>query len=239
MATSTPAPRTRRAADRRREILDAAREVFAAKGYESASMAEIAARVGIVEGALYKHFASKRELLFEATRHFYEPLLERTRQQLSGVRGTRNRLRFVIGRQLESFVEHPDVCRLIIHEIRPHGDYARSVVRDLNREAASLLLQILEEGRQEGLLREDVSPALVRDVVFGGVEHLAWKVLCGQGVLDVDRLADEFTDLVLIGIERVARSEAAASDEVGRLRAQVDRLENLIARLASASPAGV
>lgn len=47
---------------RRGEILDAALEVFARVGYESGSMREIAACVGVSEPALYRHFASKEEM---------------------------------------------------------------------------------------------------------------------------------------------------------------------------------
>lgn len=44
-------------------ILEAALAVFAAKGYHSASMDEIAARVGIAKGTIYLHFAGKEELV--------------------------------------------------------------------------------------------------------------------------------------------------------------------------------
>jgi AcrR family transcriptional regulator len=49
---------------RRGQILDAALAVFAEKGYEAGTMREIAARVGVTEPALYRHYAGK-EALFE------------------------------------------------------------------------------------------------------------------------------------------------------------------------------
>jgi AcrR family transcriptional regulator len=48
--------------DRRQAILHAAMEVFREGGYERASMAEIAARVGGSKATLYGYFASKEEL---------------------------------------------------------------------------------------------------------------------------------------------------------------------------------
>jgi AcrR family transcriptional regulator len=48
---------------RREEILRAAREVFAERGYEAASVRQVAARVGISEAGLTHHFATKSELL--------------------------------------------------------------------------------------------------------------------------------------------------------------------------------
>jgi len=215
--------RTRRGADRRKEILEAARKTFSSKGFERTSMAEIAAQVGVVEGALYKHFGGKRELLFEATRAFYEPLIVATSNELAGVRGSRNRLRFVIFRQLSAFVSHPEMCRLIIQEIRPYDDYFGSVVRELNKKATSSVVSILEEARQSGELRSEIRPQLVRDVIFGGIEHLAWRSLAGRGTIDVERQAEELTQLIWHGL--------LPKDNESDLRAQIDRLEALVDKL--------
>ena len=70
-APVTTPRRQRRAA----EIVAAARAVFVDKGFERASVAEIAARVGVVEGLVYSYFPSKRELLNEVLRGLYEPLI--------------------------------------------------------------------------------------------------------------------------------------------------------------------
>jgi AcrR family transcriptional regulator len=224
----SPTPRARRRADRRREILEAAREIFSKKGFQRASMAEIAARVGVVEGAIYKHFASKRDLLFETIRGYYAPLIESTREELAGIQGTRNRLRFVIWRQLRGFAEEPGFCRLIIEEIRPRSDYHESVIRELNRESTSVALGIIQEGVDAGELREDLSPATIRDVIYGGIEHLAWKALSGRGPLEVERLADELTELIWRGAERHADPERGSGSTLARLEEQVERLEQAL-----------
>lgn len=44
-------------------ILEAALELFAEKGYLGASMSDIANRLGITKGALYKHYTGKQEIL--------------------------------------------------------------------------------------------------------------------------------------------------------------------------------
>lgn len=49
--------------ERKNEILDAAAELFAAKGYEKTSTGDILDRVGIARGTLYYHFKSKEDIL--------------------------------------------------------------------------------------------------------------------------------------------------------------------------------
>src|SRR5262249_51459803 len=150
--------------ERARQVRAAARAVFSAKGYERASMAEIAARVGVVEGALYKHFASKRELLFAVIREMYEGLVAQLREGLGGIEGARNRLRFVIWSQLRAFTEEAGLCRVVISEIRPLDDYGQSLVRELNRELTGFAMHVLEEAIESGEFRSDLPLQLVRDV---------------------------------------------------------------------------
>jgi len=228
---SEPGSRSRRrrpGPERSREIVAAAREVFSAKGYEQASMAEIAARVGVVEGALYKHFASKRDLLLAVMRSFYESLIASLREGLRGVRGAESRLRFVIWSQLRAFTEEAGLCRVVIREIRPQGDYERSKVHELNRELTGTALQVIEEAVAEGELRSDLSPAMVRDVIYGSIEHIAWKAVNGRGALDVERTADALTELILRGIGARAAGEPAGAAE--RLAEQIDRFESALRR---------
>src|SRR5689334_187299 len=65
--------------ERRREhtrnlLLDAAEEVFTAKGFEGASLDEIAETAGYTRGAIYKHFADKAELFLEMNSRFNEQI---------------------------------------------------------------------------------------------------------------------------------------------------------------------
>lgn len=233
--TGQSGSRAKRGADTRREILDVARRMFGGKGYDRTSMAEIAAQVGVVEGALYKHFPGKRELLLEATRAYLEPRFEATRAELAGVTGTRNRLRFVVFRHLREFVDDPGICRLVIQEIRASDDYMDSAVRKLLRSHTEVLVGILEEAAAAGELREGVQPAVVRDLVYGGVEHLAFRVLRRSGTIDADGLADELTDIIMRGVH-VAHDAVPQHEETRELQLQIDRLTSIVETLQRKLP---
>jgi AcrR family transcriptional regulator len=78
--------RTKRisAGERRTRILDAAVEVFAERGYEAATMIEIARRAGVVASVIYDHFASKRELHIELLELHGQRLVERSIRYIEG-----------------------------------------------------------------------------------------------------------------------------------------------------------
>jgi AcrR family transcriptional regulator len=75
MTRAGPPTRKDRREQIRRDLLAAATRVFAAKGYQAATVAEIAAEAGYTTGAVYSNFAGKKQL-FEAI------LSEQARQQL-------------------------------------------------------------------------------------------------------------------------------------------------------------
>jgi AcrR family transcriptional regulator len=62
------APAEREESTKRRQIVDGAREVFLARGFDAASMGEIARQAGVSKGTLYVYFDSK-ERLFEVIAH--------------------------------------------------------------------------------------------------------------------------------------------------------------------------
>jgi AcrR family transcriptional regulator len=82
----TRRPRMSRA-DRERQMLDVAEEVFAERGYGAVSMEEIAERVGLSKPMLYEYFGSKEGLLLAVIRRARGELREATERAV-GAAGT-------------------------------------------------------------------------------------------------------------------------------------------------------
>src|SRR6266851_2075058 len=72
--------RRKRAEDRRREILQVAARLFRAKGYAATSLEEVADAIGITKAAIYYHFTSKDEVLFEMRDRIVRESLVRVRR---------------------------------------------------------------------------------------------------------------------------------------------------------------
>src|SRR5215212_416476 len=68
--------RERRRQQTRDVLIAAATEVFAQRGYEGASLEEIAETAGFTRGAIYKNFAGKEDLFFAVTDRFNELIIE-------------------------------------------------------------------------------------------------------------------------------------------------------------------
>ncbi len=229
-APATQRRRTRRPrAEREAEILEAARKVFAEQGYAAAAVAEVAARAGVVEGTVYAYFDSKRALLIAVMKQFYEELISETERGLDAVRGTENRLRFVIRHHLDTFARELGLCRLIVSEARPDVALYDEAILDLNRRYTGLALRVLEEGVRDGSLRSDLVPSVTRDLLYGGIEHAVWRSVFTGAPLDAAGLADQLSDALLGGIlARSVTADGAADAAVLRLERAIERLESRI-----------
>lgn len=182
-------------------------------------VAEIAKRLGIVEGTIYRYFATKRDLITQVAEDWYEGMLADYDRELAGISGTRARLRFMIWRHLTVMHDEPAMCRLVLDELRADAGYRETSIYQLNRQYTHRTLAIVKEGIASGELRADVPLTMVRDMIYGGIEHHCWAYLRGEGAFSPEQAADDIVTIVYRGI-------AAPEDT-----ASLARLEDVAARL--------
>lgn len=204
--------------------------VFAEKGYGATAVAEIASLAGVVEGTVYSYFDSKRALLVAVMNVFYEDLIANTESGLRAIHGVENRLRFVIRRHIDTFTSDLGLCRVIIREARPDVALYDEAILDLNRRYTGVALGVLEEGVADGTFRPEIVPSVLRDLLYGGIEHALWRFVFAEGELDAGPLADQLADAMLGGI-RTQHTPERVADEPNEDR--VTRLERAVARLES------
>ena len=72
-------------ADRRTTILDAAARLFAARGYEGASVRELAQRVGLLPGSIYHYYRSKEDLFIAVHHEGFQQLIADVEQAIARV----------------------------------------------------------------------------------------------------------------------------------------------------------
>jgi TetR/AcrR family fatty acid metabolism transcriptional regulator len=181
------------------DIMAAARAVIAEKGYENALMSDIAERAGIVEGSLYRYFDNRRDLLIKVADDWFEEVLA-TDSGVASVHGTSNKLRHLIWRALATIRSQPALSRFMLLEVRPDPNYRASRSFKLNRRFTAEVSQICADAIRNGEFRDDVSASLVRDMIFGGIEHATWKYLRGEGDFSADEVADGIAAVIFRGM---------------------------------------
>lgn len=207
-----PMPRRRKAV-RRSEILAAARQVFSAKAFASASVSEIAARAGCVEGTIYTYFRNKRDLFDAVLEEFYDRLIEDIGPGFEAIDDTRERLAFLIARHLRIPIDDPGMGRIIVREARMEEAYFGSKLHALNRRYSRFLLRTLSDGIERGELRADLDVALARDMLFGGLSHVIWSQMDRGRAFDPQAIAQALVQMMMQGWQA---SQAAAAVQPGQ-----------------------
>jgi TetR/AcrR family transcriptional regulator len=144
----SPRPSTVRS--RREEILDEATQLFAERGYEGTSMADLAERVGLRKASLFHHFASK-EVLYAAV---LARLIERVGQTVAAgtmAPGTfEERLDSIANAITGVLCEQPYAARLLIREVMDWGPVARDQLADQILMVLSAAEAFVRAGQEEG-----------------------------------------------------------------------------------------
>jgi AcrR family transcriptional regulator len=196
---------------RRAEVLDAAAQIFREKGYDDSSTAEIAERAGVVEGTVYRYFSTKRQLLVQVVERAYEEAIADFDVQLEGVTGTWNKLRYLIWRHLKTIADDPALAKLVTYEIKADPNYRGMRVFQLNRAYTRRTVEIIEQAVRSGEFIADVPIPIIRDMIYGCIDHHTWSFVRGEGTFDLNSTADCITRLIYRGL--AAHPEAAARDE--------------------------
>jgi len=93
-------------------------------------------------------------------------------------------------------------------------------------------MNVVEDGIKQGVLRGDIPLKLIRDMIFGGIEHQTWAYLRGGADFSVEDSAAGITDVVFRGIAVRPSSEPADINEtLVRLEKIADTLEDGIKHL--------
>jgi AcrR family transcriptional regulator len=137
------------------QILAAARQVFAEKGYREATMDQIAEVAGVAKGTLYSYFPSKREVYVAELSHGAGELLELTRTALASSGDTREKILTFIRTRLEYLDSHLEFFKIYQAEFGnlTHPAWVSQQFRDAYEQQLRLLEDMLSGAVERGEIR--------------------------------------------------------------------------------------
>lgn len=161
---------------RRQEIVEAAARVFDRLGYTGASLSAVATELGVDRATLYYYFSSKEQLFDEILRKVLEENEKMARQIAESSLKPRIKLRELIIALMESYASHYPLLFIYVREDLSHVSDKRSAwsghMRTLNRSIEKSVVDIIEQGFEDGSLRRIGS---ARTIAFGILGMLNWS----------------------------------------------------------------
>lgn len=196
----------RRPADRPAEILAAALEVFAARGFQAARLEEVAKRAGVSKGALYLYFETKADLFRAVVTDAISPNIERVKAVASADLPLEQVVRMalpMLARQVVSDRRITGVVKLVIAESRNHPELAAIWRETVVEPGVALISGLIAKAQARGEVRSG-DPRLFAFGLMGPmVLSMVWRETfepVGAEPIDVVGLAEQHVETVLRGM---------------------------------------
>ncbi len=186
---------------REKQILDAAAKVFREKGYQRATIEDVAKEVGILKGSLYYYIKNKSELLFKVGIVPLKTTTEELKRIVSSDKNAYEKLEAAITGRIRAFDNHRTEMTVFFQEkFEELPEEEREFLREGQREDERLWTRILKEGIDKGEFRQDLDVKIVTKAIMG-ICHWLYKWYRDDGRLRAQEIAKIFMDLVLKGIQ--------------------------------------
>lgn len=186
-------------AERERQMLAVAEEVFAERGYAGAAMDEIAERVGVSKPMLYEYFGSKDGLLSACVSRVRTELLDATRHAVDGAPTPEDAMRRGHLAFFRFVDDHAAAWAVLLHESRvTHGPAAAAI--DAIRDQQTGFIVELLTAHKPGVPRRELEA--YAQILVGASERLAgWRT---EHHVSAERATAYLMDVMWTGLERLA-----------------------------------
>ena len=197
---------------RRSEILQAAEKVFFTRGFEKSTMDDIAEQAELSKGTLYLYFKSKEDLHMAVARKAIG-LLNSITASAGKVQGNALEKLVHMGRACIDFSNsHPDQMKAIMtlegFELQSISYSVKDIQDMIYKESpVGMVIQIVEQGVEEGLIRSDIPSVLIAHTLWMQVLSVIRFVIMKKSLFEMldlppSRVYESHFELVLNGIRK-------------------------------------
>jgi TetR/AcrR family transcriptional regulator, fatty acid metabolism regulator protein len=183
----------------RKNILLAARKIFAKKGFESANVSDIVQKVNMSQGIFYYHFPDKKSVLIEVLNTFFD----RMRALVDSWMTTTEAGPEIAGRFARDIsgilYENRDLAHIIMKEAHSTDPEIRGVIHDFYNYLYERTAAGLQLGIALGLVRP-LDTRITAVALVGMIERVVYDLIDSGKPIDMEHAINEITNLQNRGI---------------------------------------
>jgi AcrR family transcriptional regulator len=209
------------AVDKKTMIIKAAVTVFSERGFSASTISDLAQKAGVGEATIYNHFKNKLEILLSLPIPYIHDFMENCDEQLKGIIDPEEKMRKYIWQALRWSQQHRDCIKVLLTDIVPTPQYYESEAYELMKKASKLPMRFLDEGKDQGLFREDVNSRIFSAFLFGTITHL----LLSRIMLDSSfELLDDFSEVAGTIITAIKINDTSNRIDIYKLKDKRERI---------------
>lgn len=191
------------AEERRAVTVEAVVELAAEQNPNDITTSAIAKRMGLTQGALFRHFPTKDAILEAVMTWVAERLLSRVDKAAAGIASPLAALEAIFMTHIDFVAQHPGAPRMIFGELQRGGDTApKRMVQTLVRQYGERLHRLLEAGKTQGELDPALDTEAAATLFIGTIQGLVMQSLLAGDVAGIRRDAPRVFAIYRRGIGR-------------------------------------
>lgn len=197
--------RRRRKHERPDEILVAALDEFAEKGYAAARLDDVAKRAGVAKGTIYLYYAGKEALFQSVVRRAVVPQLDQFENAAASYSGSVEaflRGPFLMLQKQLLLSDMRRLLRVFIAEGPLFPELTEFYYREVVSRGLGVMRAMIARGVERGELRETALDEFPQPLIAGALVGLIWESLFGRDhPLDIGRMLETHLTLMLDGLK--------------------------------------
>ena len=203
-AVTRPRPLAERPdkADKYGSILRAAIEIFAARGFFHAQVADVARAAGVAAGTVYLYFRGKDDLLISIFERTMKEAIAEARQSVAADANSVERLRTLARLHLDRLGRDRALAVVFQIELRQSTKFMQRFSATQLREYLGIIRDIIAEGQAAGIFRGEMNPTVAAKLFFGMLDEMATNWILSKRKYSLASEADMIVDLFVGGLRR-------------------------------------
>ena len=186
--------------ERKEAIVEAAAALYARRGFNGASVADLAEKCRTSKSLIYHYYQSKEDILFEVMISHVRALDEAARKAIAGEGAAALKLRRLAHAFMALYVGAADRHKVLLNELDNLDDKRRAEIVKTQRGLIEIVQRLL--GEIEPKLKKRAGESYAAAMLFFGMINWTHTWFDPRGPVSADAIADMAVDVTLDGIRK-------------------------------------
>jgi TetR/AcrR family transcriptional regulator, fatty acid metabolism regulator protein len=179
-----------RGEEKYRMILNAAKQVFAMEGFYNSKVSEIAREAHVADGTIYLYFKNKDDILISLFEEELIRIIKTVKTDLENIDDPRLKLIKFCDNHLTIVEADRALAEVIQVELRQSNKFMREYKNKHFLAYLNIIADIVTQGQQQGVFRDELKPELCARIIFGSLDELStYLVTAKRKRFDVHEVA--------------------------------------------------
>ncbi len=195
--------------DFRERLGDTILEVFSESDFHAVGIRDIAQKAGVSFATIYKYYGSKEQLVFSFVDLWMGVLTDRIIDHLHGMADLKEKLRKIFWLQLDYYERHEEFAKIIFLTM-PMKTWMSDESFEQHR-MFDLLMDVLRQGQEEGILNDQIDTRILLDFMMGFVQRSFMMWIQRGKKAPLSSQTDIMFDMIWQGIQPPAAPDVKAN----------------------------